>query len=109
MTSWNDNYSVGNDNELCGLVTNGRTGNAVTMAWQPMSDRESGLGWCMGAEVKNLGKDVMETCGGEYGFILYWLKCKMCCIEEVTSWINMSCAIGNTLFTIYWLFFCYCL
>ena len=108
MTSWNDNEQVGNDNEPCGLVTNERTWNAVTMAQQPMSDRESGWGWCMGTEVKNFGKDVMETCGGEYGFIWYWPKCKMCCME-VTGWINVSCAMGNTLFTMFWLFFCCCL
>ena len=41
-----------------------------------MSDGKNWLGWCMGAEVKNLGKDVMETQSGEYGFILYRLKCK---------------------------------
>ena len=42
-----------------------------------MIDRKNGLGWCMGAEMKNLGKDIMETRSGEYGFILYWLKCKV--------------------------------
>ena len=59
-----------------------------------MSDRESGLGWHMGGLVKNVCKDVMETCCGEYGFILYWPKCKMHCKKEVTSWINVSCAMG---------------
>ena len=33
-------------------MTNGKTGNAVAMVQQPMSDRESGLGWCMGAKVE---------------------------------------------------------
>ena len=47
------------------------------MVWPPMSDRENGLGWCMGAEVKNFGKDIMETQSSEYGFILYLLKCKV--------------------------------
>ena len=42
-----------------------------------MSDRKNGLGWHMGAEVKNVGKDIMETCSSEYGFILYWLKCEV--------------------------------
>ena len=42
-----------------------------------MSGRENGLGWCMGAEVKNLGKYIMETRSGEYGFILYWPKCEV--------------------------------
>ena len=28
----------------------------------------------MGDEMKNFGKDIMETHSGEYGFILYWLK-----------------------------------
>ena len=49
----------------------------VIMDQPPMSDRENGLGWCVGAEVKNLGKDIMETQSGEYGFILYWPKCKV--------------------------------
>ena len=47
----------------------------VTMTWQPMRDRKNVLGWCMGEEVKNFGKDFMETQSGEYGFILYWPKC----------------------------------
>ena len=51
------------------LVTNGRTGNAVTMAQQPLSDRRNRLGWGMGAKVKNFVKDVMETGSCEYGFI----------------------------------------
>ena len=46
------------------------------MAW-PVSDRESVLGWHVGAEVKNFGKDIMETHSGEYGFILHWPKCKV--------------------------------
>ena len=40
-----------------------------------MRDRENVLGWCLGDEMKNFGKDVMETQSGEYGFILYWPKC----------------------------------
>ena len=47
------------------------------MAQPPMSDRENVLGWHVSAEVKNFGKDIMETRIGEYGFILYWPKCKM--------------------------------
>ena len=47
------------------------------MAWPAMSDRERGLGWYVGAEVNNFGKDIMETHSGEYGFILYWPKCKV--------------------------------
>ena len=42
-----------------------------------MNDRENVLGWHVGAEVKYFGKDIMETCSGEYGFILYWLKCEI--------------------------------
>ena len=42
-----------------------------------MSDRENVLGWCVGAEVKRFGKNIMETCSGEYGFILYWPKCEV--------------------------------
>ena len=45
------------------------------MAQQPMSDRENVLGWCMGGEMKNVVKDIMQTWSGEYGFILYWPKC----------------------------------
>ena len=47
----------------------------VAMAWPPMSDRENVLGWCVGDEMKNFGKDIMETHSGEYSFILYWPKC----------------------------------
>ena len=47
------------------------------MAQPPMSDRENGLGWHMGAEVKKIGKDIMETCSSEYGFILHWPKWKV--------------------------------
>ena len=47
------------------------------MLWPPMSDRENGLGWHMVAEVNIFGKDVMETCSSEYGFILYWPKCEV--------------------------------
>ena len=57
------------DNEPCGLVTNGRRGNAVAVAWQPMRDRKNRSGWCVGAEVKNFVKDVMETQSCEHGFI----------------------------------------
>ena len=49
----------------------------VIMDWPPMSGRENGLGWWVVAEVKNLGKDVIETQSGEYGFIWYWPKCKV--------------------------------
>ena len=49
----------------------------VAMAQQPISDRENRLGWCMGAEVKNFVKNVMETWSCEYGFILYWAKCEV--------------------------------
>ena len=45
------------------------------VAQPPMSDRENVLGWHMGPEVKTFG--IMETHSGEYGFILYWPKCKM--------------------------------
>ena len=69
--SWNDNEQAENDNVPCVLVTNERAWNAVTMTWPPMSDMEKVLGWCVGDEMKNFGKDVMETCSGEYGFILY--------------------------------------
>ena len=48
------------------------------------------------------GKDVMETCGGEYGFIC--VLAKMHCMKEVTGWINVSCAMGITLFTMFWFF-----
>ena len=109
MTSWNDNEQAGNDNEPCVLVTNERAQNVVPVVQAPMSDRENGLGWCMVAEVKKFGKDVMETWSGEYGFILYWPKCKLHCIKEVTGWINVSCAMGNILCTMFWLFFCFCL
>ena len=47
------------------------------MAWPPMSDREKVLRWHMSAEVKKIGKEIMETHSGEYGFILYWPKCEM--------------------------------
>ena len=77
------------------LVTNGRTGNVVTMAWQPLSDRENRLGWGMGAEVKNFVKDVMETQSCEYGFILYWVKCEVFEIKEVTGQISVSCVMGT--------------
>ena len=56
MTSWNDNEQVGNDNEPCVLVINERVQNVVAVAQPPMSDRESGLEWHMGAEVKNLAR-----------------------------------------------------
>ena len=45
------------------------------MTQQPMRDRENVLGWCMGDEVENFGKGILETQSGEYGFILYWSKC----------------------------------
>ena len=51
----------------------------------------------------------METQSGEYGFILYWMKCKLHCIKVVTGWINVSCAMGNILFTMFWLFLVFCL
>ena len=75
-------------------MTNGRTGKAVTVVWQPMSDRESGLGWCMGAEVKNFVKDIMETQSCEYGFILYWAKCRYFVFKEATRWISVLCVMG---------------
>ena len=73
----------------------------VTMAWQPMSDRENVLGWCMGDEVKNFGRDIMETHSSEYGFILYWPKCKVFWIKEATSWISVSCVMWDILFTMF--------
>ena len=39
-----------------------------------MSDRENVLGWHMGAEVKNFGKDIIEINSGEYGFIFALAK-----------------------------------
>ena len=104
--SWKDNEQVGNDNEPCVLVTNERAWNAVTVAWTPMSDKVNVLGWCVGAEVKNFGQDVMETHSGEYGFILYWPKCKMHWIKGATGWISVLCVMWNILFTMFWLFFC---
>ena len=61
-SSWNDNEQVGDYNEPCvpGDQSEGLK-HAVTMTWQPMRDRENVLGWCMGDEVKNFGKDIMET------------------------------------------------
>ena len=54
----------------------GQTGrNWVAGAWEPMSNRRSGLGQCKGAEVKNFVKDVMKTQSCEYGFILKWINC----------------------------------
>ena len=94
MNSWNDNYLAGNDNEPCELVTNGRTENAVTMAWQPMRDRKNRLGQCMGTEVKNFVKDVMETRSCGYGFILYWAKCRYFGFKEATVWISVLCVMG---------------
>ena len=38
------------------------------------------LGQCLGDEVKNFGKDLMEMWNGKYGFICYWSKC-----EELTG------------------------
>ena len=35
--------------------------NWVAGAWEPMSNKRNGLGWCRGIEVKNFVKDVMET------------------------------------------------
>ena len=66
----------------------------VTVVWQPMSNRKSGLGWCMGAEVKNFVKDVMETQSCEYGFILYWVKCRYFGFKEATGWIRVLCVMG---------------
>ena len=48
------------------------------MAWPPMSDRENGLGWHVGAEVKHFGKDVMETHSSDYGFIFIGQNVKCC-------------------------------
>ena len=73
----------------------GRTGNTVTVAWQPMSDRENRLGWCMGVEVKNFVKDVMETWSCQYGFILYWAKCEVFWIKEATGWMSVLCVMGT--------------
>ena len=109
MNAGKYNEQVGNDNGPCVLVTNERAQNAVAGAWSPMSDRESGLGCHVGAEVKKFGTDVMKTHGGEYGFILYWLKYKMHCMKEVTGWINVSCAMGNILFVMFGLLFVFCL
>ena len=73
--SWNDNEQAGDYNKPCVLVTNERSWKVVVMTRQPMRGRKNVLGWCIGDEVKNLGKDIMETRSGEYGFILYWLEC----------------------------------
>ena len=43
----------------------------VTGAWELMSDKRNGLGWCEGTEVKNFVRAVMETWSYEYGFIFY--------------------------------------
>ena len=40
-----------------------------------MSDKENRSGRCLGGEVKNFVKDVMETRSCEYGFILKWKNC----------------------------------
>ena len=63
------------------------------------------LGWCMGDEVKNFGKDIMETQSSEYGFILYWPECRIDWIREATSWIRVSCVMENVLSIVFWLFF----
>ena len=36
-------------------------GNWIAVAWEPMTDKGNGLGWCEGIEVKNFVKVVMET------------------------------------------------
>ena len=105
MNSWNDNEWAGGDNKPCVLVTNERAWNSVAVAQPPMSDRENVLGWCMGDEMKNFGKDIMETHSSEHGFILYWPNCGMFWIKEATGWIKVSCMMGNVLFTVVWLFF----
>ena len=48
----------------------------VAMTQQPMRDRKNVLGQCLGDEVKNFGKYLMETQSTEYGFICHWSKCK---------------------------------
>ena len=105
VNSWNDNEQAGKDNEPCVLVTNEKAWNMVVMVWPPISDRENVLGWCISDEMKNFGKDVMETCSGEYGFILYWPNAEMFWIKEETSWVRVSGMMGNVLFTVFWLFY----
>ena len=59
--------------------------NSAIMAQQPMRNRENRSGQCIGTEVKNFVKDVMETQSCEYGFILYWANCKYYGSKEATS------------------------
>ena len=56
-----------------------------------MRDRENVLKQCLGYEVKNFGKDVMETQSGEYGFICYWSKYENVWIREAAHWIRVPC------------------
>ena len=63
----------------------------VAMTWQPMRDRKNVLGQCLGDEVKNFGKDIMEMWSGEYVFICYWPKCENVWIKEATGWIRVPC------------------
>ena len=65
------------------------------MAWQPMRDRKNRSGWHIGTEVKNFVKDVMGTQSCEYGFILYWVKCRDYGSKEATSLISVLCVMGT--------------
>ena len=56
-----------------------------------MGNRENALGHGLGDEVKNFGKDVMQTWSGEYGFIGYWFKYENLWVKEVAGWIRVPC------------------
>ena len=62
MNSWNDNNSgefIISSGSQCPiempesrLLHRVNWGNWVAVAWEPMSDKGNGLGWCEGIEVK---------------------------------------------------------
>ena len=49
----------------------------------------------MGAKVKKIVKDVMETQSCEYGFILYWTNHRYYGSKEATGLISVLCVVGT--------------
>ena len=70
-------------------------GNWVAVAWEPMSDKGNGLGWCKGIKVKNFIKNVMETQSCEYGFILNWISGRNYGSQKATSVIIVLCKVEH--------------
>ena len=61
------------------------------MTWYPKGSRKNVLECGLGDKVKKVGKNVMETQSGEYGFICYWSKYKNVWVKEAAGGIRVPC------------------